>query len=130
MVLPEVGSTWSFPAAIGIARYSKNLDASWKFIRWYTGIENQKAIYNAFGLYPSRVSVADDLNRQGAVDGYPEILAQASKVNELPRYTLWWGPFTAKVSEEVLTAVQTNADADATIDKIADHWNELKSEYE
>jgi hypothetical protein len=30
----------------------------------------------------------------------------------------------------VLTAVQTNADADATIDKIADHWNELKSEYE
>ena len=27
MVLPEVGSTWSFPAAIGIARYSKNLDA-------------------------------------------------------------------------------------------------------
>ena len=96
----------------------------------YTGIENQKAIYNAFGLYPSRASVADDLNRQGAVDGYPEILAQAAKVNELPRYTLWWGPFTAKVSEEVLTAVQTNADADATIDKIADHWNELKSEYE
>ena len=130
MVLPEVGSTWSFPAAIGIARYSKNLDASWKFIRWYTGIENQKAIYNAFGLYPSRASVADDLNRQGAVDGYPEILAQAAKVIELPRYTLWWGPFTAKVSEEVLTAVQTNADADATIDKIADHWNELKSEYE
>ena len=130
MVLPEVGSTWSFPAAIGIARYSKNLDASWKFIRWYTGTENQKAIYNAFGLYPSRASVADDLNRQGAVDGYPEILAQAAKVNELPRYTLWWGPFTAKVSEEVLTAVQTNANADATIDKIADHWNELKSEYE
>ena len=130
MVLPEVGSTWSFPAAIGIARYSKNLDASWKFIRWYTGIENQKAIYNAFGLYPSRASVADDLNRQGEVDGYPEILAQAAKVNELPRYTLWWGPFTAKVSEEVLTAVQTNADADATIDKIADHWNELKSESE
>ena len=37
MVLPGVGNTWSFPAAIGIAKYSKNVEASWKFIRWYTG---------------------------------------------------------------------------------------------
>ncbi len=130
MVLPEKGYTWSFPAAIGIAKHSKNVEASWKFIRWYTGSDNQKSIYNAFGLYPSRSSVADSLNREGVVDGYQDILAQASKVNELPRYTLWWGPFTAKVSEAVLTAVQTNANADETVDKIADHWKELKSEYE
>ena len=57
-------------------------------------------------------------------------MAQSKKVDELPRYTLWWGPFTAKVSEEILTAVQTNADADKTVDKIAGIWNELKSEYE
>ncbi len=130
MVLPEVGNTWSFPAAIGIAKYSKNVEASWKFIRWYTGKENQKSIYNAFGLYPSRASVAAELNDEGVVDGYSQILAQSKKVDELPRYTLWWGPFTAKVTEEILTAVQTDADADKTVDKIAGIWNELKSEYE
>ena len=130
MVLPEVGNTWSFPAAIGIAKYSKNVEASWKFIRWYTGKENQKSIYNAFGLYPSRASVAAELNDEGVVDGYSQILAQSKKVDELPRHTLWWGPFTAKVTEEILTAVQTDADADKTVDKIAGIWNELKSEYE
>ena len=130
MVLPGVGNTWSFPAAIGIAKYSKNVEASWKFIRWYTGKANQNSIYKAFGLYPSRSSVAADLNDEGLVDGYTQILAQSKKVNELPRYTLWWGPFTAKVSEEILTAVQRGADSDKTVDKIAVIWNELKSEYE
>ena len=71
-----------------------------------------------------------ELNNEVLVDGYPEILAQAGKVNELPRYTLWWGPFTDKVSEEVLKAVQRNADADETVNRIADIWNDLKSEYE
>ena len=130
MVLPGVGNTWSFPAAIGIAKYSKNVEASWKFIRWYTGKANQKSIYKAFGLYPSRLSVAAELNDEGLVDGYSQILAQSKKVNELPRQALWWGPFTAKVSEQILTAVQRGADSDKTVDKIAVIWNELKSEYE
>jgi multiple sugar transport system substrate-binding protein len=130
MVLPGVGNTWSFPAAIGIAKFSTNVEASWKFIRWYTGKANQKSIYKAFGLYPSRSSVAAELNDEGLVDGYSQILAQSKKVNELPRQALWWGPFTAKVSEEILTAVQRGADSDKTVDKIAVIWNELKSEYE
>ena len=60
----------------------------------------------------------------------PKSWHNQKKVDELPRYTLWWGPFTAKVTEEILTAVQTDADADKTVDKIAGIWNELKSEYE
>jgi multiple sugar transport system substrate-binding protein len=130
MVLPEAGNTWSFPAAIGIAENSKNAEAAWKFIRWYTGAANQKSIYNAFGLYPSRTSVAAELNGEGAIAGYGEIVAQADRVNELPRYTLWWGPFTAKVSETILTAVQTGMSADQTVDQLAEIWNDLKSEYE
>ncbi len=130
MVLPGVGNTWSFPAAIGISKYSKNVEASWKFIRWYTDKANQKSIYKAFGLYPSRSSVAAELNNEGLVAGYSQILAQSKKVDELPRNALWWGPFTAKVSEQILTAVQKNVDSDKTVDKIAVIWNELKSEYE
>jgi len=70
------------------------------------------------------------LNGEGLVDGYSQILAQSKKVDELPRQALWWGPFTAKVSEQILTAVQTGSDSDKTVDKIAAIWNELKSEYE
>lgn len=128
--LPEVGNTWSFPAALGIDANSPNADAAWQFIQWYTQPEQQKAIYAAFGLYPSRTSVAAELNDAGSIQGYDAIVAQSMHVNELPRTALWWGPFTTSVSEAVLTAAQTGEDANAVVDALRDQWNELKAEYE
>jgi multiple sugar transport system substrate-binding protein len=130
MVLPEVGNTWSFPAAIGIANGSQNAEAAWQFIQWYTAAEQQVAIYNAFGLYPSRISVADQLNEEGVIQGYEEIAVQSELVNELPRYALWWGPFTNTVSEMILEAAQTGMTGSDVIDALAEEWNALKEEYE
>jgi multiple sugar transport system substrate-binding protein len=130
MVFPEVGNTWSFPAAIGIDKNSKNVEAAWKFIEWYVAPETQTAIYNAFGLYPSRTSVANALNAEGKIVGNEEIAAQSMHVNELPRSALWWGPFTQVVGETVLGAAQTGMSADDVIDKLAEEWNDLKAEYE
>lgn len=128
--LPEVGNTWSQPAALGIDARSTNVDAALQFIEWYTQPEQQNAIYEAFGLYPSRSSVATELNDAGAIDGYDIIVEQAGRTNELPRYALWWGPFTDIVSETILEAAQTGADPDAVVDELAEVWNELKAEYE
>lgn len=130
MVLPETGNTWSFPAGIGVDKNSKNAEAAWKFIEWYVGAENQTAIYNAFGLYPSRTSVANALNAEGKIVGNDEIAAQSGKVDELPRYALWWGPFTQVVGETVLEAAQTGMSSDDVINKLAEEWNNLKAEYE
>ena len=52
------------------------------------------------------------------------------KVNELPRYTLWWGPFTDVVGEAILEAAQTGMSGDEVIDNLANEWNDLKSEYQ
>lgn len=128
--LPEVGNTWSFPAGLGIDANSANVDAAWQFIQWYTQPEQQTAIYDAFGLYPSRMSVATALNDEGKIQGYDAIVAQAGKVNELPRYALWWGPFTNVVTESILKAAQTGTPADDVIDALAEAWNELRAEYE
>ncbi|MBL8131426.1 MAG: extracellular solute-binding protein [Anaerolineae bacterium] len=128
--LPEVGNTWSFPAGLGIDANSANVDAAWQFIQWYTQPAQQQAIYAAFGLYPSRLSVAAALNEAGEIQGYDAIVAQAAKVDELPRYALWWGPFTNNVTETILEAAQTGADANAVIDQLAETWNELRAEYE
>ena len=130
MVLPEVGNTWSFPAGIGIAVDSENQEAAWEFIKWYVGAGNMTDIYNAFGLYPSRLSVADSLNEAGVIQGYDAIVEQSMRVNELPRYALWWGPFANTVSETILEAAQTGMTADDAINQLADEWNELKAEYE
>jgi multiple sugar transport system substrate-binding protein len=130
LVLPEVGNTWSFPAGIGVDKNSKNAEAAWKFIEWYVGAENQTAIYNAFGLYPSRTSVANTLNEEGKIVGNDEIAAQSAKVDELPRYALWWGPFTQVVGETVLEAAQTGMSSDDVINKLAEEWNNLKAEYQ
>lgn len=130
LVLPEVGNTWSFPAGIGIAAGSENAEAAWQFIEWYVSPENQTAIYNAFGLYPSRPSVANALNEEGLIEGNEAIAEQSMHVNELPRYALWWGPFTDTVTETILEAAQTGMSADEVIDSLAEEWNVLKEEFQ
>ncbi len=131
MLLPEVGNTWSLDAAIGIAANSDAPDAAWEFIKWYLGEDNQIAIYNAVGLIPSRLSVQEALNAAGAIEGYDVIVAQSQRVNQLPRYVLWWGPFTNFVSSSILQAAQAgNVSADAVIDALAEAWINLRAEYQ
>jgi multiple sugar transport system substrate-binding protein len=129
MLLPETGNTWSFPAAIGIDANSPNAEAAWKFIQWYVQPEQQTAIYGAFGLYPSRTSVAAALNEAGSIAGYDVIVQQMPLVQELPRQTLWWGPFTQKVTETIIQAVQAGQSGSDAIDALAEEWNSLREEY-
>ncbi|MEM6284600.1 MAG: extracellular solute-binding protein [Chloroflexota bacterium] len=130
MLLPEESFTWSFPAGIGIAEGSENPEAAWEFIEWYVSEGNQTAVYNAFGLIPSRISVQAALAEEGLIEGFDVIEEQSNYVNELPRYTLWWGPFTEVVSEKILEAAQTGQDADSVIDELAEEWNALRAEFE
>ncbi len=129
MLLPEVGNTWSFPAAIGIAKNSPNAKEAWEFIKWYVTPEVQTDIYNAVGLYPSRTSVVDALTKAGKIDGADVIAEQSKHVNELPRFALWWGPFAQKAAQAVYAAAQQGTDSDAVIDDLAKQWNDLKAEY-
>ncbi len=130
LVLPEVGNTWSFPAGIGISVDSENVDAAWEFIKWYVGDQNMTDIWNAFGLYPSRISISSALNDAGEIQGYDEIVEQSMHTNELPRFTLWWGPWAASVSEAIKEGMSTGMSGDDIIDGLAEEWNELKEEYE
>jgi multiple sugar transport system substrate-binding protein len=130
MLLPDEGNTWSFPAAIGIGANSPNAQQAWEFIKWYVQPEQQVAIYNAFGLYPSRTSVAEQLDKDGKIDGNDVITEQSKHVHELPRYTLWWGPFTNEVTTAILEAAQKGTSSDDVIDALAKKWNDLKTEYQ
>lgn len=130
LLLPDEHFTWSFPAALGIGTGSENREAAYEFIEWYTGVDNQVAIFDAFGLYPSRPGVAEQLNEAGKIAGFETIVEQAQSVNELPRTALWWGPFTADVSSAILEAATVGGDSDAVIDALAATWNELKAEFE
>ena len=130
MVLPEVGNTWSFPAGIGISVDSENAEAAWEFIKWYVGDQNMTDIWTAFGLYPSRISISSALNEAGEVQGYDAIVEQSMHTNELPRFTLWWGPWSASVTENIREGLNSDMTSDDVIDALADEWNELKEEYE
>ena len=127
-MVPDPG--WSQPAALGIGTGSPDRDAAYEFIEWYTSPDNQRAIYSAYGLYPSRTEVAAQLNEEGAIQGYDVIVEQAQYVDELPRDALWWGPFADAVSSAILEAASTGGDADAVVDSLAQTWNDLKAEYE
>jgi multiple sugar transport system substrate-binding protein len=128
-LLPDAHFTWSQPAALGIGTGSPNREAAYEFIEWYTSPEHQVAIYDAFGLYPSRPAVAEQLNAEGKIQGYDVIVEQAQYVDELPREVLWWGPFTEAVSSAILEAATSGSDPDAVVDALAEEWNTLKSEF-
>ena len=130
MVLPEVANTWSFPAGIGISVDSENVESAWEFIKWYVGDQNMTDIWNAFGLYPSRISISGALNEAGEIQGYDAIVEQSMHTNELPRFTLWWGPWSASVTETIREGLNSDMTSDDVIDALADEWNELKEEYE
>jgi multiple sugar transport system substrate-binding protein len=130
MVLPEVGNTWSFPAGIGISVDSENKEAAWEFIKWYVGDQNMTDIWNAFGLYPSRISISSALNEAGDIQGYDAIVEQSMHTNELPRFTLWWGPWSASVTETIREGLNSDMTSDDAIDALAEEWNSLKEEYE
>ena len=130
MVLPEVGNTWSFPAGIGISVDSENVEAAWEFIKWYVGDQNMTDIWNAFGLYPSRISISSGLNEAGEIQGYDAIVEQSMHTSELPRFTLWWGPWSTSVTETIREGLNSDMTSDDVIDALADEWSELKDEYE
>jgi multiple sugar transport system substrate-binding protein len=128
-LLPEAHFTWSQPAALGIGTGSPNREAAYEFIEWYTSPENQVAIFEAFGLYPSRPAVAEQLNAEGQIEGYDVIVEQSQYTDELPREALWGGPFTEVVSAAILEAATTGGDPDAVVDALAEEWNTLKAEF-
>ncbi|MBC7812998.1 MAG: extracellular solute-binding protein [Burkholderiales bacterium] len=130
MLMPEEGFTWSFPAAMGIGAGSEHVEEAWQFIQWYVSPENQEAIYNTYGLFPSRTSVTDTLTEAGSIVGADVIAAQSDLTNELPRYALWWGPFATAATETLREAIQNDTPSDEVIDSLAEQWNELKAEYE
>jgi ABC-type glycerol-3-phosphate transport system substrate-binding protein len=129
LLLPDKHFTWSLDAAIGLSRFSRNKDAGWEFIKWYVSPENQRAIFKAVGLVPSRKSVQDALGKEGAIQDFNVMVEQAKFVRQLPRYAKWWGPWTQSVTEAVRKATQGQMSPDAAVDEAARRWNELKTQY-
>jgi len=129
MLLPDVGNTWSLDAALGISSKSKARAAAWKFIEWYVGDANQRAIFNAFGLIPARKSLQAALSSEGKIAQYPVLEEQAKHVHQLPRYATWWGPWTTKVTELLREGIQGSLTADQIVDDAAKDWNDLKARY-
>jgi multiple sugar transport system substrate-binding protein len=129
MVFPEAGNTWSLDAALGISSKSTAMDSAWKFIKWYVGDANQRAIFKAFGLIPAGKKLQAALSAEGKIAEYSVLQAQAKHVNQLPRYATWWGPWTAKVTELLRQGIQGSMSADQVVDAIAQDWNDRKAEY-
>src|SRR2546427_12281834 len=92
LLMPEQHFTWSLDAAIGLSRFSAKKDAGWEFIKWYVSPENQRAIFTAVGLVPSRKSVQQALNAEGAIQGFGVMAAEAEDGAPLPPTVEGVGP--------------------------------------
>jgi multiple sugar transport system substrate-binding protein len=129
MLMPDKHFTWSLDAAIGLSRFSVKKEAGWKFIQWYLSPENQRAIYKAVGLIPSRKSVQKALNNEGAIQDYEVMVEQAKYVHQLPRTAKWWGPWTQSVTDAIRRSIQGQLTPDEAVSAIAKRWDELRAQY-
>lgn len=130
MVLPDTGNTWSLDAALGISPYSENQDPAWQFIKWYVAEANERAIFDAFGLYPASLSLQQALDKEGKLVQFDVTAEQAKHINQLPRWAGWWGPWTTKVTEALRRGINGELTSDQIIDQVAKDWNDLKAEYQ
>ncbi|MHB8618459.1 MAG: extracellular solute-binding protein, partial [Chloroflexota bacterium] len=128
MLMPDKHYTWSLDAAIGISKYSKAQAAAWTFIEWYLGPDIQLAIYDAYGLMPSRASVQKQLGSQGKIFEYDLQRQQAQHVRQLPRFTPWWGQWADFVTAAIRKGLQGNQPADSVVDSIAQKWAQLQKQ--
>lgn len=129
MLLPDKHFTWSLDAAIGLSRFTRQKAAGWEFIKWYLSPDNQRAIFKAVGLVPSRKSVQQVLGAEGAIQDFSVMVTQSKFIRQLPRTAKWWGPWTQNVTEAIRKAAQGQLSPDAAIDAVAARWNELKAQY-
>jgi multiple sugar transport system substrate-binding protein len=129
MLLPDRHFTWSLDAAIGLSLFSRQKDAGWEFIKWYLSPDNQRAIFKAVGLVPSRQSVQQALGAEGAIQDFSAMVQQSQFVRQLPRTAKWWGPWTQSVTEAIRRAAQGQVSPGAAIDAMGARWNALKAQY-
>lgn len=127
MLFPEEHYAFGFDTAVGIGTYSQNKDAAWEYIKFYVGAENQRHLFDQFGLTPARASVVKEINDEGK-NQQPEIQVEQGKyIKYLPRYEAYWGQWDAFVTETIRRAMQGQITSDQAIDEIADKWNELRA---
>jgi multiple sugar transport system substrate-binding protein len=126
-LLPEQHFIYLGDSAIGLSNKASNPAAGWEFIKFYMGPENQRHLFDAFGLVPSLKSVVDQINAEGKNQQADVQAEQVKYLRPLPRTSKWWGSWTSTANETIKRAVQHQLTADAAVDQLADEWNKLKS---
>ncbi len=129
LLLPDRHYTWNLPSGLGISKYSSHAVAAWEFIKWYMAPAQQKAIYYADGLIPSRTSVQQSLRKAHKIQGFNVISEQSRYIHDLPRSVKWWSAWDTFVSSEMKVAAVGQASPDAAITAIGQKWTSLRSQY-
>lgn len=129
MLLPEEHWTWTLDAAVGISKFSRNKEAAWEFIKWYTSKDVTIGIYHAYGLVPARLSAQKELHEKGLIEGYEVMVEQAKYVRPLPYWAPWWGEFDSKATELIQRAARGEISADQAIEELASYVSELREKY-
>ena len=130
VLLPDAHFTWSQPAALGIGTGARTVTPPTSSSSGTRPLRTRSAIYNAYGLYPSRPEVASAAQRRGQDRG----LRRHRRAGQVRRRAAARGPLVGPVHASGLVPRSSRrrapvATADAVIDQLADEWNSLKSEF-
>lgn len=109
------GRGFGLPEAVGIPHNAENVEAAAEFISFIAEEKAQREMYKSLGLLPTRTSVLENLNKEGALSGGDGLLLAMQDVEPLfPQGTPEW---YARLSTEVSTSINSAAKGQITIDE-------------
>ncbi|WP_102957714.1 ABC transporter substrate-binding protein [Mangrovicella endophytica] len=121
--------TFGLPEAVGIPAPAENHEAAAKFIEWIAKPENEIAIYNSLGDLPPRVSVLEQLNKEGKLFAGDALLAQAKTVEPLFKQgtPAWYPEFSSAVASTINQVAKGQLSVDDAVAQLAERAKEAQS---
>lgn len=132
-LMPGHGSvrtaTFGLPEGVGIPRYDTKKAAAWKFIEFYTSPATQLAIWKQDQTLPTRVSVLQQLQKSGGLQGGQVVVDQAKAIEAVfPAGTPSWYPKFSAALQNLIFQVATGATTpEKATSQIAQRVSQLES---
>lgn len=121
-------ATFGLPEGVGIPLYDQKKAAAWKFIEFYTSPATQMAIWKQDQTLPTRVSVLQQLEKSGGLQGGEVVVNQAKAIEAVfPAGTPSWYPKFSTTLQNLIFQVATGTTTpQSATDQIAQRVSQLE----
>lgn len=121
-------ASFALPEGVGVSKFSKNIDAAMKFVKWYTSPEIQISLYKENGNIPCHSSALEKLIGEGLIQDGDTMIEQSKYIispfpGGIPN---WYAEMSNTIYNSVNKMVQGVITPEKAYEAISAKVNELR----